>query len=420
MKNIKHLSIGKNIIFLYLITISQILLPLLTFPYLTRVLEPSFYGVVVYTTSVIMYVQIFVDFGFISSSTKKITESIYNISKINKIVSETIIAKIFLFIIAVLLVSISSYFINIIRENFVLIILYLLTTFVTIFIPDFLFHGLQKMSKLSPIVVLSKSISTMLVFILVKNSGDIYWIPFVNLIGALISNLLVWRFLKKINIRFFKVKLSDVLSEIKNSMPYFLASFATLAYGVTNTIVLGILNFQEIYIAYWGIGFNLISSAQSLYSPLVSGLYPRMIETKDLGLIRNVLLLFMPLIVITVLIVYYFSEEIIILLSGYEYIEATIVFRLLLPLLVLSFPVLIIGLPVMGVVGKVKEIMTTTIIAAVFHVMCIIVLIRFDTLSLTNLAILRCSTESVLLITRVYYIRNFIRPIIKGISIKVE
>ena len=65
-------NILKNIIMLYGLSIAKIVFPLLTLPYLTRVLSVDTYGVVSYVKTIMTYMQIFVDFGFILSGTKDI------------------------------------------------------------------------------------------------------------------------------------------------------------------------------------------------------------------------------------------------------------------------------------------------------------------------------------------------------------
>ena len=57
-------KIAGNIVFLYGFSFAKIILPLITLPYLTRVLSVDAYGVVSYTKSVIAYFQLFIDFGF--------------------------------------------------------------------------------------------------------------------------------------------------------------------------------------------------------------------------------------------------------------------------------------------------------------------------------------------------------------------
>ena len=65
----KQKNVLKNIIMLYGMSIAKIVFPLLTLPYLTRVLSVESYGVVSYVKAVMQYMQLGVDFGFMLSGT---------------------------------------------------------------------------------------------------------------------------------------------------------------------------------------------------------------------------------------------------------------------------------------------------------------------------------------------------------------
>lgn len=54
----------KNTLMQYVMTFAQVAFPLITFPYLTRILKPEIYGVVIFLIAFTSYAQLFVDFGF--------------------------------------------------------------------------------------------------------------------------------------------------------------------------------------------------------------------------------------------------------------------------------------------------------------------------------------------------------------------
>ena len=75
MRYIMKKKVIWNIVALYGLTIAKIIFPLITLPYLTRVLSVGSYGVVSYVKILITYFQILVDFGFLLSGTKDIVKS---------------------------------------------------------------------------------------------------------------------------------------------------------------------------------------------------------------------------------------------------------------------------------------------------------------------------------------------------------
>ena len=70
----KKNKIVNNTIMLMIFNIAKIIFPFITLPYLTRVLTTDTYGVVTYAKTIMNYMQIFVDFGFVLSATKDIVK----------------------------------------------------------------------------------------------------------------------------------------------------------------------------------------------------------------------------------------------------------------------------------------------------------------------------------------------------------
>lgn len=70
-----HAPFYKNAIWQYGLQVVKYLFPLATLPYLTRVLEPTGYAFYAYLVSFMSFVQVFIDFGFNLSGTKKIARA---------------------------------------------------------------------------------------------------------------------------------------------------------------------------------------------------------------------------------------------------------------------------------------------------------------------------------------------------------
>ena len=68
--NSKEKLLAKNTLMLYIMQISSYIFPLISFPYLTRVLGAEKYGIVVFANSIMSYFTLFIEFGFLLSGTK--------------------------------------------------------------------------------------------------------------------------------------------------------------------------------------------------------------------------------------------------------------------------------------------------------------------------------------------------------------
>lgn len=92
----KEKTLAKNTFLLYLMQISGYVFPLLTFPYLTRVLGKEKYGVVVFANAVTAYFSMVLEFGFILSATRSCSEFRDDKKKLWNITFGVISAKVIL------------------------------------------------------------------------------------------------------------------------------------------------------------------------------------------------------------------------------------------------------------------------------------------------------------------------------------
>ena len=398
-----------NTIMQYIILLSKYVVPLLTLPYLTRVLEAELYGIITYLTAIVSYFQIFIDFGYNLSATKDVAEHQLDKQYIGNVLGKTIQGRLYLLIASFVIYAILIHSVPLTKENLLISYLYFGIVVFSVFIPDFLFRGLERTEVLTFRYLISQLLTILLTFTLVKSKEDIIWVPILRILELQISNILSWYYInKKLQIRVNFTCINDVLKSMKVSAIYFISTFATTAYGITNTFIFGIMNLPPSQIAYWGVSFTLISAAQSLYSPIISSLYPHMAARKDFQLLKRIIIILVPINIILVVFLFKFTYPIIMIISGLEYVDAVQVFRLLLPVLVFSFPAMLIGFPLLGIIGRVKELTTTTIISAVFHILGLLFLILIEKFNVFNVAILRSLTEFVLLCTRMYLIIKYI------------
>lgn len=114
---------------LYGMSIAKIVFPLLTLPYLTRVLSVESYGVVSYVKAVMQYMQLGVDFGFMLSGTRDIVKAKNDHEKLEKEVGDVLLARILLAAAAFVVLLGMIAVIPLLRAN----IGYTLLAFVTVF-----------------------------------------------------------------------------------------------------------------------------------------------------------------------------------------------------------------------------------------------------------------------------------------------
>ncbi len=403
LKNlIKNNNMINNTIMLYLMTVAKIIFPLITLPYLTRILSVDSYGVVSFVKSYMVYIQLVVDFGFSLSSVKDIVEANNDKKRIGIITGQTILAKLILSAISLVATLILCPFIPLLGNNLLYTLLSFFVIVLSSFLMDFLFQGIEKMHVMTISFVIMKLISTSLTLVLVKSDLDILWIPMLDIISSIIAIIFTLREVHKYKISIKIKTLKKSIELIKESSVYFISNFATTAFGALNTLLIGIA-MDSTQVAYWSVALQLIAAVNAMYSPIVNGIYPQMVREKSLLLIKKILYIFMPIVFVGCTVFFISAKFIVLIVSGEEYLYSVTVLRYLIPILLISFPVMVTGWPTLGAIGKAKETTITTTVTAVAQVLGLIVLMLINKFTLINVAILRCLTELLMLILRIRY-----------------
>ena len=379
---------------LYGMSIAKIVFPLLTLPYLTRVLSVESYGVVSYVKAVMQYMQLVVDFGFMLSGTKDIVNAKNDHEKLEKEVGNILLARVLLAAAAFVALLGMIAVIPLLRANIGYTLLAFVTVFLSVFLFDYFFRGIEKMQVITLRFVTMRGIATALTFVFVHSDKDILFVPLLDAVGSLVAVILVFVELKKENIKIHFSGVSTAWKKLKNSFVYFASNMATTAFGA-------FLPATEV--AYWSVCMQLIGAVQTMYTPITDGIYPEMIKTKSWKFIKRLLMIFMPIVfagsAFSIAVAPYALQ----IVGGEQYVAATSLFRALVPVLIFSFPGIVLGWPTLGALDKAAQVTKTTILSAVVQVASLLLLIATGHFTVMWIAIFRCVTEFVLMATRGWY-----------------
>lgn len=392
-------NVIRNVIHLYGFNIAKILFPLITLPYLARVLTTDAYGVISYVRSVMVYMQLTVDFGFMLSATKDIVDAGNDSKRRAEITGEVLFARCFLALICFAILIVITLFIPILSGSKLYTLLSFIPVFLSVFLFDYVFKGLEKMHVISTRFILMKSIALVFTFILIKDDSDVLWIPLLDIIGSFVAVILVVFQLKKLGIYIIIPVFHNVLNSTAKSFSYFVSNLATTAFNAFNTLVIGIL-LTKTEVAYWGVCMQIVGGIQALYTPVIDGVYPDMVRTKDFRQIRKILFIFMPAVAAGCIFTWFVSGKALGIIGGKEYVAADFLLRGLIPVLFFGFPAMLFGWPTLGAVEKQKTVTFTTVSAAFLQVAGVIILIIAGSFNLTTVAVMRGITEAYLFISR--------------------
>ena len=409
----KNKNIVNNTIMLMIFNIAKIIFPFITLPYLTRVLTTNAYGTVAYVKTIMTYMQILVDFGFVLSATKDIVNYKNNKEKLEYVVGDTLLARIILGVIGLIIILILSFTLPILRNNVLYTVLSYVVVFESVFLMDFLFRGLEKMHIITIRFILMKVISTVLTFVFIKNDSNLLWIPVLDIISSFIAIVLVFAEIKKIDLKMKFSGIKNVMKSIKNSFVYFISNVASTSFNALSTIIIGIY-VSPTEVAYWSICMQIIGTIQACYSPISDGIYPEMIRSKNINLIKKILKIFLPIITVGCIATFFLAKPVLMILGGEKYLPGVPILQMLIPNLFVGFLAIIYGWPTLGAIGKEKEATKTTIYAIMVHILLLVILILTKNFTLYTIAVVRVITEFVLFGTRYFYYRKYKELFNKG------
>lgn len=394
---------AKNTIMLYVMAVAKLIFPLLTLPYLTRVLSEESYGLVTYVKACMTYMQLIIDFGFILSSVKDIVNAEGDKEKIGSIVGHTFLAKTLLVGVSFITMLVLCAAIPILRGNTLFALLYFVSVSLTAYIADFLFRGIEKMQIITIIYLISKSISTAATFIFVHGDPDILMIPVLEIVANSVTVILGFYFGRAFGIRIRIQSIKVCFSMLRESFTYFISSMATTVFSALNTVLIGVVITDLRLIAYWGVCTQIISAIQGLYAPITNGVYPHMIRKRSLRFIHKILALIMPVVIAGCVLCFFLAKTALLIVGGEDYVGAYKLFRCLIPILLFSFPAQLYGWPTLGAVGLVKQTTLSTVISACLQVGGLVLLIVTGTMTLYSIAALKCLVEFSFMIIRMYF-----------------
>lgn len=140
----RHKQVIENLSYMSFLQVFLLIYPLITYPYLTKVLGRELYGVVLTAQMLASYASLFVDFGSNFVCAKHVSVNRNSPSKLSEILSNVLAVRFIIFVLAFLIFVSISLLVPTYREH---IWLFILTYgFVTneLFFPQFFFQGLEK------------------------------------------------------------------------------------------------------------------------------------------------------------------------------------------------------------------------------------------------------------------------------------
>ncbi|EHW5099273.1 O132 family O-antigen flippase [Escherichia coli] len=264
-----------NAVYLFFVQGVTYLVPLITLPYLVRVLGAQSYGVLSFSLAIIQYFILLTDYGFNLSATQKISVICGDINKISNVFWSVTCCKILLMIISAILVYTVTKVFDVMNGHELVIFSCFGLVLGNILFPVWFFQGKEQMGLSSISNIISKLLAIPLIFLLVNNPNDA-WIAaiitsFTSISGGLISLTIIYhkKWVHWVGIRDLKI-----IQEFKDGWHLFISTAAISMYTTSIVVVLGIFS-GPISVGYFTAADRIRQAVQGLITPITQACYPR-------------------------------------------------------------------------------------------------------------------------------------------------
>lgn len=374
---------------------TQMLFPLLTFPYVCRILLPAQIGQVNFYNSIIGYISLFTCLGIPMYAVREIARDRDDIVKMNRTAIEVLLLHTLLTLFGYVAVAILCLTVPQIKENVPLFLILSITLIFTVIGCDWFYNGIEDFKYITIRGIVVKSISVVLLFLFVKSKQDLLWYGVYCVVGSIGGNIFNFirlrKYIHKENIIFTQL---HIFRHLKPAIKVFSFNVVISVYLQLNPVLLGFMK-DTIAVAYFTAATKLMMMVTKISSSLGTVLMPRASHLVSEGkkeefekLIQKsydfTLALTIPLVIGLICMAPYIVR----VFCGSQYEDAIITSQIIAPITLIVGLSNIMGMQVLYPIGKINVVVRCTIYGAITNVILNVALIPFLSYNGTAIAYL--------------------------------
>ena len=397
----------ENFISLGALQVVSYVIPLISLPYLSRVLGVEKFGLVFFAFAFMQYFIMITDYGFGLSATREIAVNRHNTNNISNIFSAVTFIKLCLLFVSFLILCLILVFVPKLQQNWIVFMLSFLMVVGNAIYPVWLFQGMERMKYITFLNILAKMIFLILIFIFVKKSDDYVIVPLLNSLGFLVSGVIGMYFaIKEFGVKFYSPKWNSIKKQFKYSSEFFLSRISVSAYTNTNSFCLGLIG-SNIMVGYYVAAEKIYQAINGLQIPLGHALYPFVAKNKDIKTYKKWFLTAVICNLLICIFVFIFAKQFITIFYGSDMVFAYKILRIFCLISLIVFPSMLVGYPLIGALGHTNEANGSVIIGSVVHIIGLLVLFLSGKMNIYAIALMVLITEGVVFGIRVYSIWKY-------------
>mgnify|MGYP003898979061 FL=1 len=270
-------SVKKNLFYSLLYQIVTTALPLITVPYVSRVLQANGIGIYTFTFSITQYFILFGTLGLTLYGNRQIAYTRDDKEKLSKTFWSILFLRIITIGFAAILYVIIFFRIKEYKEIYMVQTINIVAAILDI---SWLYTGIEDFKKTVTRNLIVRIVGVCFIFAFVKTKDDLMLYVLINGLTSLLGNILLWFYIPGI-VNKVKLHRNEILIHLLPSIKLFIPQVAMQVYVVLDKTMLGLLsNLTEV--GYYEqsekvvkISLNLITILGTVMLPRVSNLFAK-------------------------------------------------------------------------------------------------------------------------------------------------
>ncbi len=410
----KTRSVRFNFIMNFLLTATSMVFPLITHPYVARVLGPAGTGRTTFAVSVVSYFIMLAMLGIPTYGIRACAQVRDDKEKLSKTVQELMIVNIAMALACYVLLAICVALIGRFREVRVLIWVSSTGILLNAVGVNWFYSAIEDYAYITVRSIAFKVLSIVVMFLFVRSPEDVVWYAVVTLIASYGSYILNFFRLRRF-ITFRRFEHYSFLPHVKVSLVFFAMAVATTVYTNLDVVMLGLLT-SDAEVGYYNAAVRVKSILVSLVTSLGAVLLPRLSYYVEKGaraefsaMLRKavgfVLYAAVPLTAFFMLT----AEETVLILSGGEFRPAIPAMRIIMPTVLFIGLTNILGMQIMVPNGQEKKVTLSVTVGGVVDLVLNAALI--PRLGASGAALGTLVAELAVLIVQLFMTRDILRAL---------
>jgi PST family polysaccharide transporter len=405
-KRLEHLrgtgvrGLAENFMSLTAVQVATYLLPLITVPYLVRVLGVEKFGLVAFAQATIQLFIILVDFGFNLSATREIAKNRNDVAALSRIVSGVFLIKSVLLMLGFIVLFVCVTWVDRFAQNPAVYYVSYGMVFGGALFPIWFFQGMERMKYSAAMMLLARTIFAALIFVVVKESSDYLLVPALHALGMFVAGVfslvMMWR---SFHIRFVMPRRTEFVLQVQQSFSFFLATLSSSAMASYNTLMLGLATTNEV-VAIYAAAEKLFIAMRGLFYPVMNTLYPFMVVKQNISLYKKIVSVCMLGAIVASGVVYVYSDMVVDLIFGVAFADAGGLVRLFVVVLPVTTMTLLLGYPLLAALGHEKFANGAVVAGSLIHMLLILMLL--PDITGRNVVLVFWVSQTVILAIQVY------------------